>query len=129
MKKSKIIIWPLILVFIILNAVWVTQRRWFQKYDIDADVLIVTSLLLFLLASAAVYMHKKAIANPNPNAFVRSVLSAMILKIFVLAAAAFIYIAVSKEKRSDNALFVGMGLYFIYSFIEVRLALSLNKKK
>jgi hypothetical protein len=129
MKKNKIVIWPLIVVFVILNGAFIGLRHFFERKNIETDVVIIANLLLAVLASIAILMHKKAAANPNPNAFVRSILTATVLKLFVLAGAAFIYIATAKENRSDNALFVGMALYFVYTFIEVKLALGLNKKK
>lgn len=129
MKKNKIIIWLLLITFILLNGAFVGLRHFFERKNIDTDVVIIANALLCLLASLAILMHKKAAANPNPNAFVRSILTATVLKLFVIAGATFIYIAMAKETKSVNALFVGMGLYFIYTFIEVKLAQELNRKK
>jgi len=96
---------------------------------IDHIVVIVANSLLFGIAAFTMSMHVKAIKNPNPNVFARSVMGGTVIKLFVLGAAVLIYLAAAGKNRSIYAVFVAMGLYIIYSIMEVRIALQLNKKK
>lgn len=76
-----------------------------------------------------VYFQHKNSQNPNPNAVIRGVMAGTFLKLFVLAAATLIYLFNAGEDRSVNAVFVGMGLYIIYTWLEVRISLRMNQKK
>ena len=49
-------------------------------------------------------------------------------KFFVLAIAAFVYIAIFKKMISKPALFGCLGLYFLYTFIEMRSVMKMSKK-
>jgi hypothetical protein len=53
----------------------------------------------------------------------------MFLKLFALAGAVIIYLLAAGPARSVNAVFIGMGLYIIYTWLEVRISLRLNPKK
>ena len=66
--------------------------------------------------------------HQNTQGFLRLVYGAFLLKFFVLAIVAFIYIAVFKKVINKPGLFGCFGLYFIYTFIEMRSVLKLSKK-
>jgi len=76
-----------------------------------------------------IYFQSRNIHNPNPNAVIRGVMAGMFLKLFGLAAAAVIYLFAAGAGRNVNALFVSMGLYILYTWLEVRISLQLNPKK
>ncbi|MFX5817193.1 hypothetical protein ABTE26_20070, partial [Acinetobacter baumannii] len=69
----------------------------------------------------------KASDDKNPHAMVRGVMSGVVLKLFVLGGAAFIYLYVAGASRNTNALFVSMALYIIYTWLEVRIITSPKK--
>jgi Kef-type K+ transport system membrane component KefB len=60
---------------------------------------------------------------------VRGVMSAVVLKLFVLGTAAFLYLYISGEQKSVNALFIGMALYLVYTWLEVKISMQLNPPK
>jgi hypothetical protein len=129
MKKKRPVYLSSILVFIILNGLILSLRNFFERKNIDQEVLIYANLLMFLLSGFALLLHSKAIENPNPNAFVRSILTATVLKLFILAGAVFFYISIAGKERNENAILFSGILYFIYTFVEVRVASALNKAK
>ena len=86
------------------------------------------NLLLFLLMFVSAYLHHKALQNSNPHAFLRSVLSATVIKMFVIAGATFIYLLAAGEQRSVYAVLAGMGLYIIYMIVELRGLFRMNKQ-
>ena len=75
------------------------------------------------------YLHIKAFYKPNPHAFLRSVLGATVLKLFVIAGAAFVYLLVAGEKKSIYAVLAGMVLYIVYTVVEMRGIVKMNKQE
>jgi FtsH-binding integral membrane protein len=76
--------------------------------------LLLITLLSYLLA-------KRSLTSSNPHAFVRGVYSGIILKLFVSMIAAFVYISIYKRDLNKPAFFTLMGLYLVYTFIEVSI--------
>lgn len=99
------------------------------KWNADQDVLVVGHLLVFTTALVSFLLLQKAIGSANPQAFVRAMYGSFIIKFFVLALAAFIYIMVTKQNVNKPALFGCIGLYFIYTFIEIGALMKLLKQK
>ncbi len=119
---------PLVFIFVAVNALCVIFNNKLDEWKIDHLVLQGANLLLFLLMFASAYLHFKALYKPNPHAFMRSVMGATALKLFVIAGAAFIYLLVAGENRSVYAVLAGMLLYVIYTIVEMRGIVKLNKQ-
>ncbi len=100
-----------------------------SKWKIDYKVVAGANALLLLLSIISLTLHVKALANPNPNVFVRSVMLANILKLLGIAAAALIYISLSGKNTSTNAVFVCLFLYVIYTWVEKKATIRLTKSK
>jgi hypothetical protein len=98
------------------------------RWGMDQDVMIIGNLLLFLITLLSFMMAISGLKNPNPHAFVRSVYSSIMLKLFACVIAAFIYISLFKDQLSKPALFACMGLYLVYTFIEVSLLMKLLRE-
>ena len=96
---------------------------------VDYRVLQTGNVLLFVVSYISLIMSSGAINQKNVQVFLRLVYGSFIMKFFVIAIGAFIYIAISKKNVSKPALFGCMGLYFIYTFIEVRSVMIQSKKK
>jgi hypothetical protein len=60
---------------------------------------------------------------------VRSVMGSVVLKLFVLGTAAFIYLYNVGEAQSVNGIFLSMGLYILYTWLEVKMAMKLKPTK
>lgn len=127
--EYKKLVRPLVILFVVLNAVLLSLQGRLARSGIDGTVVICANLLLFFAALLNIYFQWKNVNNPNPNAIIRGVMAAMFLKLFVLAAAVLIYLITAGESRSVNAVFVGMALYIVYTWLEVRISLRLNPKK
>jgi hypothetical protein len=100
-----------------------------SKWKIDYRVVAGANALLLFLSIISLTLHAKALSNSNPNAFVRSVMLANILKLLGIAAAALIYISVSGKNTSTNAVFVCLFLYVVYTWVEKRATIRLSKSK
>ncbi|MEI6265096.1 MAG: hypothetical protein WCP74_08315 [Sphingobacteriia bacterium] len=120
---------PLMILFVSINAISIVFKPFMVQHHIDNAVVISANTLLFFISAISLYMQLKSVNNPNPHAMVRGVMGSVVLKLFVLGTAAFLYLYAAGESKSVNALFISMGLYLIYTWLEVRLALQLNPPK
>jgi hypothetical protein len=130
MKKNRFRAFiPVLLIFVILNGMFITGRPWLRRLDADQDVVIIGNVLLFLITLASYAIAQKGLNHPNPHAFVRSVYSGLMIKLFVCIIAAFLYISAFRANVNKAALFTCMGLYLLYSFVEVSILMKQLKRK
>ena len=121
---------PITVVFIILNALIITFKTSLESKGFDRDFLIIANMLLFSLCIAGLFLQRTGLQSSNTHAFMRSVYSAMLLKIFVCLAAVMVYIFSNTSAVNKPALFASMGIYLVYTSIEVAaLMTALRKKK
>jgi hypothetical protein len=93
-----------------------------------SGALLSGNLVLLAAALVSFRFYRKAIEAGNIQAFMRMVYMAMISKMLICMAAVMIY-AFMVKPISKTAILGFFGLYFIYTFVEVRIAMRLNKEK
>lgn len=120
---------PLLGVFIAISSISALSKNWLESKGVSLNVLLAGNLLLFLVSLVAFLITHKALRSSNPQAFVRSMYGSFMIKFFVLAVAAFIYIMVMKKNVNKPALIACAALYIIYTGIETRGLLKLLKQK
>ena len=120
---------PLLILFALLSAFFVAGKAFLEKRGIDQEVLIYGNLLLFVVSFLAYYITSMTLKNPNPNAFVRAMYGSFMIKFFVVAIVAFIYIMITKKNVNKPALIACAGLYIVYTGIETRALLTLLRSK
>lgn len=126
MKNINYLI-PLILLFVIIEAgILVFSQSLIQK-NISPNVLSGGNIILFLLTVITCLWQKKALNNSNPNVFIRSVMSGILLKMVVAVMIILIYVNMSGEYFNRRGIFSVMILYFLYLSVEVITISKLNK--
>ena len=100
-----------------------------SKWGVDQTVVVIGNLILFLVTSVSFAISYRGLKSANPNAFVRSVYGSVMIKFFVFAIAAFIYIQSAKAAVNKPGLFICMGLYLVYTFLEVSALTKMLRKK
>ncbi len=95
----------------------------------DQEVLIFGNLVLFVITMLSFWLGLRGLKNANSHAFIRSIYSGMMIKMFISIIAAFIYIATYKKELNKPAFFSLMGLYLVYTFIEVSGLTKMLKQK
>lgn len=120
---------PVVLLFVIVNTLAISLRARWTFWNVDQDVLIVGNLFLFLITLVSFLLAKKGLHNINPHAFSRSVMGSIMVKMFLAVIAAFIYISIYKKNLNKPAFFICMGLYLVYTFIEVSSLTRLLRQK
>jgi hypothetical protein len=128
MTNRKIFL-PLSLLFILLNGFFLAGKSLLDKYGIDQNVLIGGNLILFAATALSFYVSQRSLSSKNPNASVRSLYGSFMIKFFVIAIAAFAYIMAVKKNVNKPALLICMGLYIVYTFVEVSSLQKLLKQK
>ena len=122
MAKKNILTHPLMImleVFIALTILALLARNYLESRGADLSVVLTGNLILFLIGVFTLRKSLKAIEDPNPHAFVRSFYAGFLIRLAVIAAAAFIYIYSQDGKVNRIALFICMGIYAVYSIVEV----------
>lgn len=119
---------PLVILFLLVNVVCFLLNDSLVNNNIDPKVIIGSNALFFLIAVVSGYLRNESLKNPNPNVSVRSVMGSSVIKIFIIAIAAIIYLFTVEESRSIYAVIVSMLLYIPYAILETRGILKLNKK-
>ena len=127
--KNKKPFSPVILLFIILNALFLTGRNTLEGWNVDQKVLIAGNILLFVITLISFLLAQRGLKSSNTHVFIRAVIGSIMIKLFVSIIAAFIYISVFKKQINKPALFICMGLYLIYTFLEVSILTKQLKLK
>lgn len=120
---------PLALLFVVVNALAVAFRSRWTTWNVDQDVLIAGNLFLFAVTFFSFLIAERGLQNKNPHTFVRSVMASIMVKMFLCAIAAFVYISIYKKELNKAALFICMGLYLVYTFLEVSILTRLLRRK
>jgi len=127
-RKSANAIAPMLVFFLLVNSFCLIFKNWLDAKAIDHMVVIIANCILFILSILIFLMHKRSAQNANPNAFVRSVMAGTFIKLMVIAGAVTIYLITAGENKSVYGVVAAIGLYFVYTFIEVKSASRLNNQ-
>ncbi|MBL0183562.1 MAG: hypothetical protein IPP96_15230 [Chitinophagaceae bacterium] len=123
-------VFPLIITFVVLTiTVLIAKFLLAGKGGVDYTVVMAANCMFFLVSLLVFRMQYNAMHNSNPNVFIRSVMSGMIIKVFVCIGAVIGYYFLSRDNFNKPAVYTGMVIYIIYLTVEVRTIMKLNKNK
>lgn len=128
-KQSMKNFLPAILLFLVLNSVFLFLMKQLQGWGFDYSVLIFGNIIVFGISFLAYWMAVRGLTTSNNHAFFRWVYGSIMIKLFLLAGVAFVYIMMNKKEVNKPALFFCMGLYIVYTFFEVSALMKVNKQK
>ena len=120
---------PVIILFVVLNGFFVAGKNMLGKWGADQSVLIIGNLILFVATLLSYQLSLRGFRSDNPHVSVRSVYGSFMVKFFTCIIAAFVYIMSAKKNVNKPALFTCMGLYLVYTFVEVSVLTKLSKQK
>lgn len=130
MKKSLFrLLVPLLLAAATIALLTALGSEWMGVRKIDPYVVQMANLLLLLTSSLNVYFQKANLQKTNPQAVMRGIIGATMVKLFFLATLVLVYLMAAGENRSVYAVIVSMGCYIIYSWLETRISLQLKSEK
>ncbi|HXR84663.1 MAG TPA: hypothetical protein VN722_10160 [Hanamia sp.] len=120
---------PVIGFFILANILIFIFIKFLRSAGFNISFLLGANAVLFLLSSFGFFIQTKGVKSTNTNAFIRSIYSALLMKLFVVVAAILIYVLILGGKVNIPSLFTAMVFYIIYTSIEVIQLMKLVRKK
>lgn len=120
---------PLLIIFILINAFAITGNNWLEKNSVDQSVLIAGNLLLFLVSLTAFLITYRSLRSSNPQAFVRAMYGSFMIKFFLIAIVAFVYIMVARKNVNKPGLIACGILYIVYTVLETGALMKLLKQR
>jgi len=127
-KRALRNFFPAIMIFLVLNSGFLATMRLLEKWGFDYSVLVFGNLIVFGISLLSYWMTVRGLSSKNPHAFFRWVYGSIMIKLLVLAAVAFVYIMVNQKEVNKPGLFFCMGLYIVYTIIEVSALMKVNKQ-
>lgn len=120
---------PSLLVFASVTIIFMGAPRFWDDLGINHRVVVVGNALLYALSAFSAWMHLKALNSPSPYVFTNSVMGSTVIKLVVLGMATMVYLLIVGKEKSVYAIFSTMFLYMVYTALDVKAALLLNKKQ
>lgn len=120
---------PLVICFIVLTVSILSAGLLFPDSGIDYLVLVMANCLFFFMSLVVFNMQRKAMAHPNPNVFVRSVMIGVMIKMGVCLAAVVGYVLLTRPDFNKPAIYISLVIYAVYLVAEVSIVMKLNKSK
>jgi hypothetical protein len=109
---------PVFALFFAVLALVLLQQKLAIQLPINGLFVMVVNAMLFSMALFNFKRISQVDVN-NPNAMVRSVMTGTMLKFIVFGGAALWYATQKKVPIGTNNLFIAMGLYLVYTWIEI----------
>ena len=130
MKKNLFsLLLPLFIAAILIATMTAAGSEWLLNKKINPVVVQAANLILLITSCLNIFFQKRNLQQPNPQAVMRGIIGATMVKLFFLASLVLVYIIAAGEKRSVYAVIVSMGCYIVYSWIETRISLRLKSVK
>jgi hypothetical protein len=110
LQKVKLL-YPIIALFIFVNAAILLGEQELIKYKFVPTVINGANLLLFALTLLGLLSLISAAKDPNPNVLVRTVMAFMGFRLLGLAVILVSYIKMSGAAISPRSVYAGLALY------------------
>lgn len=120
---------PAGLFFLFINLIVFVLNAKFISWNIDTTVLLWGNFLLFIVCLISFLMSVKGLQSKNNYVFFRWIYGSFILKLFLLAGIALVYILVVKENVNKPALIICMVLYLAYTGLDLSALMKVIKQK
>lgn len=120
---------PLILIFIITTALFISGRSILERWNIDQQVMIVGNLVLFAVTLLSFYFYTRSMDSKNPYAITRLMYGSVLLRMVVCLVAVFIYVSIMGKGVNKGAVFGCLFLYFVYTGVEVAILMKMMKQQ
>jgi hypothetical protein len=129
MKKIYNKFIPVIILFILINALAFIFRDFLHSQGFAIRFLLIANLILFCLSLLGFFVQLKGLESSNINGFIRGVYSSLLLKIFIVIIILSIYLFANDGKINKPSLFTAMVLYILYTSIEVKQLMKISRTK
>jgi hypothetical protein len=128
MKIRKALL-PIAILFIVVNTLCLSLGGRLRTMGLDTEVLILGNLAVFAVTGLSAWILLRGLRTAKTMAFIRSVYTSFIVKFFLVAVAVLVYAWLAGDALNRPAVFLTMFLYLLYTFLEVKVLLTLMKEK
>ena len=120
---------PHLLLAVIVLVVTYVFRDWLISKDVNTNFILGANLALLILSLAGLFIQSRGATSTNHNAFLRGIYTSLLMKMFLIVGAILVYIIVIGGQINKAAILISMGLYIVYTGIEVIQLMKLVRKK
>ncbi len=120
---------PLLLLFVIVMVIIFIFKAVLQSAGFNISFLYIANTILFALSFSGFLLQLKGLRSANNNAFIRGVYASLLLKIFIVIIVVFAYVFLTHGKINKPSLFTSMGLYIVYTCVEVAQLMKIVRTK
>lgn len=120
---------PLVMLFLITASLTLVFSKTLMQHGVDWQVLIGGNLFIYIVTMVSMHLLRQGLNAATTTAFLTKAYGSIMLKLFACAAAAFVYIFINGSKLNKPAFFACMGLYLVYTFMELKIVLKQNNQK
>lgn len=120
---------PVVGLFLLVNMILFIFGNSLKESGFNIGFLLVANAILFLITFLGFYVQTKGVRSTNVNAFIRGVYSSLLIKMFVIVVAIVIYILLMGGKMDKLSILTAMGIYIIYTVVEVVQLTKIARKK
>jgi hypothetical protein len=110
---------PTVLFFIFSNGFLITATKFLNTQGIDKSVVIAGNIILCSATVISILIAIKSLKKSNPSASIRALFGSLLLKFFICLIPLLVYVMIAKKLVNKPALFTCMGLYIVYTVLEV----------
>ena len=128
-RNSRSPLFPVFFLFLILNVYFLSAGGFLERNGFNQSVLMVGNLIVFVATCVSFLFARRGLKSANAQTFVRSVYVSIMVKLFICIIAALIYIFMFRKNLNKPGLFTCMGLYLVYTLIEVSVLTKMLKEK
>jgi hypothetical protein len=114
---------PVTALFVLMNTIGLYCIYFFPIKGIKLSFILVVNLMLFVLALFNFWRIRKMDLS-KPNQMVQSVMMGTLVKMMIFAIAALIYSRQNLGPVGLITLFISMGIYLMYTFLEIQWTLK-----
>jgi hypothetical protein len=118
----------ILFLFILVNLLLFGAKNYLTEVEIAPMVVGVGNAIIFFASTATLMLYGRAKNAKTSHGFSRNIYAAFVTKFFILVTAAMLYFYFAKDDISTKAVFVCLGLYFVYHFTGAVFAARVEKK-
>jgi len=120
---------PIVILFVLINMLVFIFKSSLQLNGFETGFLLIANAVLFFLSISGFLIQMRGLRSTNINAFIRSVYSSLLLKMVIIMIVVLIYMFVTRGKINKPSFFTSMGIYLLYTFIDVTQLMKIARRK
>jgi hypothetical protein len=120
---------PVIILFLFINVALFIFRSFLRLNGFEILFVVIANAILFVLSLSNFFLQVRGLKSTNINAFLRGIYASLLLKMVLIMVAVILYIFIAGGKINQPSLFTSMGIYILYTSIEVTQLMKIARGK